>query len=304
MRARTLDDPAWHAHVTKLLGPPQEIDLDEVLKRRKAQQKSVRFKIVPNDEQCRYLWKLYSATDDKKTAVQQQQHITTSKDELGVKSVPEEYSTTKGSKQSGSGSAIMSDVRSASTREPLESSNNNNKASTTKEATRSTPTLSKAALASKSVVNKTSSSIKRRRATTASNDGGGWISRSTFYNDEVRRSKNTRQTDDFMEKDYNTINNTTRSSCGTSVAAKQSANQGESASSNVENDSGVDLKLETKGLGARLKEGGASVKQERSDDEKVGAKRLKRQKKRLFRPTAKRADKRLKQKSLKQCFGA
>ena len=56
-------DSSWHEIVTLVLGPPRKLDFKEEAKQRARRKGIQSLKLVPSDNQCRFLWKFHASCD-------------------------------------------------------------------------------------------------------------------------------------------------------------------------------------------------------------------------------------------------
>lgn len=300
MRHQSLDDPLWRARVDRLLGPPQEIDIQDELKRRR-QGKARVVKIVPNDAQCRHFWRLRNSNDNNNTS---EQLTVTNKEKSG--------GTTKthpSLEHDESECDVTMDKTSATPAVPQDN------AQKPLESTQCTQTedLDREPIAKK---NDDAKTCRKRKRTSVSSDGGGWITRSTFYNKSTasvcKTTARSDSNDDWLVDEQSNLQN--KEDCGISDS-KHCPHRVVVASVNPDEQSNVPLRklVPVSETNAMIRTKSSCVDDSVKDDDtlaesssgkkEVSSERLKRQKRRLFRPTAARADKRMKQTSIKRMFG-
>ena len=56
-------DASWHEIVTLVLGPPRQLDFQEEATQRARRKRIQSLKILPSDDQCRFLWKFHASCD-------------------------------------------------------------------------------------------------------------------------------------------------------------------------------------------------------------------------------------------------
>jgi len=294
--SRSLDDVSWHKFVTQLLGSPQKVDFEKEAAKR-AQRKGFVSKLVPNDDQCRYMWRFGDTKEEQQVAKMNNKSVVS--DSMG--------DSTEKLRNIGYSSVSVT-VETCS--EPVGTVNTSAKLASeshlsfvtqmSAQSSRSSYPSDIVLIQSNNGGNDARELSRKRARITSSSDAGGWISRSKFYTDNRsgrNRKASSRNGKECFDKDTRTTAST-RDSSG--------VNQRQLSPHRSKKNAPVDMV----GLKSRELPSDAAAKQPGSpaDDSPIefGSPKeeisSKRRNTRLFKPTARRADQRLKQRTLKDTF--
>lgn len=258
-------DASWHEIVTLVLGPPRQLDFQEEATQRARRKRIKSLKILPSDDQCRFLWKFHASCDSfnrVKCAAAENNETNISEAGNAEKLKNEGIATMYPKKKQ-----IHND---ASAKRKLSSTESNNSIKSNNRVSLSPPR-------------------ERPRTQPRPPSSPGWITKSSFYSDDTKRStkdqdvdfpdevgiatkqKRSRQVDSpekqrLQKCDYNSFDTNEPQS----PKNKRKVNR---------DDSSVDLD---------------------SPEEKLSARRPN---KKLFRPSVRRANSRFKQSSILHLFG-
>lgn len=308
-------DASWHAIVTNLLGPPQKLDFDEEAKRRAQRKGLVSSKIVPSDDQCRYLWKFHSTSCCHQNSNENdnaRQPVLVLNQSERVKHSETENNNGNCASETVENDKIANAKPLIRAKEALQASllagNHKNVAPVAKIQTSrqsiATSQTSNTTIPMKSIKsNRVSLSPERRRPRRQNPPSSpGWISRSRFYNDSKPSARKETSEADFPDEDCN--NNSTR---GTFAIKRKrlSPHESNTCSDNPRRRSKcaciVDTNKQPQSPNLKQEVGtGDSSFDLSSPEEKLSAERPK---KKLFRPSVRRANNRLKQRSILDAFG-
>ena len=292
-KTRFADDAIWKTHVQKLLESPPDNYFEK-----KIQRKHSMPKIVPSDEQCRYLWRFYTSSNEKNEA----KRVATSTNKKcivgiarvdrmkGCESRSASWMTDEASSQSvGISDSVGASSCKLSLVTPMSSQSSHQRDVISKiDAYR---------------IKETFEPSKKRQRTSVFN-GSGWITKSNFYTTDImpidRRKESSRDNNSSgkqdngntggfkrvdqgrLSPDRSSVGPVARIDIGTKLLASEAATVVRTPQNLDDDDSSIVSP---------------------SSEKRITANRLKHRKRSLFRPTARRANQRLKQKSIKQMFG-
>lgn len=281
------NDASWRNHVKKLLESPPEIDF------RDKRWKETVPKMVPSGEQCRYLWRFYrNSRNDQQHSINSMdtgkinETVLNSNDRVTTKGTSESRSATITKDEptpSESVDGIHATATLAEERQACLVASVSSQTSTA--AHKRGVSLNQHSTKSENVAS--TPSRKRQRPSVCSDSG--WISKSTFYKDSQEDNGSSNKDGNDRSKE-----DTTRLGQGQRTPARSMSIDDPAAEFG-----GVDLKCSERARKPTNLLQDDSPLDSPSPERRINSKR----RKRLFRPTAKRADQRLKQKSLKQLFG-
>lgn len=290
------DAVAWSKHVSKLLGPPIEIDFKKEAARR-ALRKGFTPRVVPSDEQYRYLWRYDSCPSDM-------EQTPTTRDVCARRiSTGESLECSELCRCCRASMTLESSSQSVESERSVERRDVGSKASFV------THMSSQASRASHTGLNRSTNNAAReysRKRTWINTSRGGWISRSKFYKDDgvPAVANETSRVDEPLSKEANTSANhaseTVRgklslerhNSCPTRNEAREKMMTPDPPF-DVVGQAEYHVEKEKDAFQAQKGSPQENAITEQSQGRKRGV---------LFRPTAKRANQRLKQASLHQMF--
>jgi hypothetical protein len=272
------DAVAWSQHVSKLLGPPIEIDFEkEAATSRRALRKRFTPRVIPSDDQYRYLWQHESTKCDT-------EQTTTKKDDCAsfISTRTEQSLECSESCQCYSESTTLE----TSSRSVENAHTDVETADVGRNASFVTPMSSKT-----SRVSRTSTGSKER-------SNNGWISRSNFYKDggvPAVASELSRVDEPLSEKANASWNNASKI-----IIRNLSVERNcDSPTRNEARDRQIKTPNST-----FEKEKNVAQAQFSSPEDNFVIEQSRERKRGLFRPTAKRANQRLKQASIRHMFGS
>jgi hypothetical protein len=290
------DAVASSNHVSKLLGSPIEIDFEKEAARR-ALRKGFMPRVVPSDDQYRYLWRYDSCLSDTEqtpTTGDVCARCISTGHSLECSELCRCYSTSM---------TLESSSQSVENERSVETTDIKSTASFV------TPMSSQASRASHTGLTRTANNAAHeysRKQTWINKSGGGWISRSNFYKDDGVPDVATvpSRVDEPLSKEANTcVNNASETvrekrslernnSCPTRNEARDKMMTPD-PTFDVVSQAEYHVEKEKDVVRAPVGRPQENVITKQSQRRKRGA---------LFRPTAKRANQRLKQTSLFQMF--
>lgn len=288
------DAVAWSQHVSKLLGPPIEIDFEKEAATRRALRKRFPPRVIPSDDQYRYLWQHESTKCDT-------EQTTTKKDDCAsfISTRTEQSLECSESCQFSSEPTTLE----TSSRYVENAHTDVETADVGRNASFVTPMSSKA-----SRVSRTRTGSKKRsnnvthesshRRTQMSTNRGGWISRGNFYKDGgvPAIASELSRVDDSMSEEANT----SWSNASEIIQRNLSVERNHECPTRNE---ACDRQIKTPDTTFE-KEKNFAQAQFSSPEDNFVAEQSKERKRGLFRPTAKRANQRLKQASIRHMFGS
>jgi hypothetical protein len=302
-------DASWHEFVTSVLGPPQKLDYHKETRRRS--QRIVSAKIVPSDEQCRYLWNFHkffksnggaAAQNDAMSENARKRARNTGKEDIvsTTKLSHEAITSLAPRKSVGASSASLESTRNALRREDILTIKEPVKIALSEQAQTSTISVKREetkhseGTMSNNRVSLSPSRKRPRLAVAPRPSSPGWITKSNFYshksvwevndvdfldafgNDDSEDGSETKQ---VRARDADLAVEERQSKCDKNIDTKHPQ-----CPQNKQEGSQDDLSIDL------------SSPDEKSFDEY-------RSNKRLFRPSASRANKRFKQRSILHLFG-